>query len=89
MVAEDEALTEEKILGDMNAKTLVDAFGDTVRDEKTATKDEKLNDIEVETWVEALARRLTKEKVWDIKPTVHNVKGEIEKPRHLSKECLK
>lgn len=62
MIAEDEALTEEKILGDMNAKTLVDAFGDTVRDEKTATKDEKLNDIEVETWVEALARRLTKEK---------------------------
>ena len=41
-VAEETVLIQKKKQDDMNAKTLVDASGDTLRKEKTKTKDEKL-----------------------------------------------
>ena len=63
----------------MNAKTLVDASWDLLWEEKTETKDEKLNYTEIETLVEALAKRLKKEKGCDINTTVHNVTGKIKK----------
>ena len=61
----------------MNANTLVSALTDTLKEEKSKIKEEKLGDMNAETLVEAMANTLTKHQGQDSKQKLHYVKGKI------------